>query len=146
MWFRLFNCSLCRNIKPTNKFNGKWVHSRWNQVSYFNKFLSVCAWKIVKKYEKLLLRLIAMEDKKSIVPLAVNIRKIFHMIIILWKSHSQLITSHRHSLIEIVWPLQLKSHCYCFCLHWEFYNTTIDGTHKDQKNLSHLLRKYDCFI
>ena len=41
-----------------------------------------------------------------------------------------------HSLIEIVWPLQLKSHCYCFCLHLEFYNTAIDGTHKDQKIVS----------
>ena len=51
-----------------------------------------------------------------------------------------------HSLIEIVWPLQLKSHCYCFCLHREFDNTAIDGTHKDQKKLSHLLRKFDCFI
>ena len=39
-----------------------------------------------------------------------------------------------HSLIEIVWPLQLKSHCYCFCLHREFYNTAIDGIHKDKKN------------
>ena len=37
-----------------------------------------------------------------------------------------------HSLIEIVLPSQLKSHCYCFCLHREFYNTAIDGTHKDQ--------------
>ena len=30
----------------------------------------------------------------------------------------------------------LNSLCYCLCLNCGFYNTAIDGTHKDQGNLS----------
>ena len=38
-----------------------------------------------------------------------------------------------HSHIDLVLPLQLSSHCYCFCLYRGFYKTAIDGTDKDQK-------------
>ena len=53
--------------------------------------------------------------------------------------------AREHSFIHIVWPLQLKSHCYCFCLHREFYNKAIDGTHKNQKKIVSLTKEIRLF-
>ena len=52
---------------------------------------------------------------------------------------------YSHSLLEIVWPLQLKSHYYCFCLHREFYDTAKDGTHKDKKKCVSLTKEIRLF-
>ena len=51
-----------------------------------------------------------------------------------------------HSRIKIVLPLQLNSFCDCFCLYCGFYNTPIDVTHKEQENLSSLLKKCYCSL
>ena len=41
-----------------------------------------------------------------------------------------------HSHINIVLPLPSNSQSYCLCLYRGFYNTEIDGSHKDQGKLS----------